>query len=253
MARRRKKFNIPIEQVRNIVVGIFLVFCFFVAGRTIYSFATKAPVFNVRSITLAPSLQFVTSGALDKLRGQNIFTVDLKKIERSVRSKYPQISDLKIERRFPDQVLVTAKKREAVAQAKIGGQFYTVDQDLVPMVASKYVRDDLPVLENINYNSNRMRMGTPLKLKSLNVGVQIIQAFYDHPYLSRYVLKSIDLENLSKIVVHIDQKFDVILDRDSIRQEVEKLGVLISQHKLNSDIVQYIDLRFKEPIVGKKQ
>ena len=40
--------------------------------------------------------------------------------------------------------------------------------------------------------------------------------------------------------------------RDQIVQKIRVLGVVLAQDALNLGDVKYIDLRFKEPIIGKK-
>jgi hypothetical protein len=42
------------------------------------------------------------------------------------------------------------------------------------------------------------------------------------------------------------------LDREKIAQRIKVLGVVLSQGNLDMDHVKYVDLRFKEPIIGKK-
>lgn len=253
MPRRRKnQFKIPIEQVRNIVIFIFVIFLIVAGWSGGQQYLTSAPLFVIKSVNLAPSLQFINSSSLDNLPGKNIFSVDLRQVEKKLRAKYPQIKNLKVERSLPDQIQVLARQREPLAQINLNGQYYSIDKERVPLSSSGYSFDGLPLLANTRVNV-KLVMGAPLRVRRIKIGLEITSAFRQHPYLSRYKIEKIDLDNLSKIIVTFDDAFDVVIDRDKIQNKVELLGALISQHQLPLNEVEYFDLRFKEPIVGKKK
>jgi hypothetical protein len=44
----------------------------------------------------------------------------------------------------------------------------------------------------------------------------------------------------------------IIIDQDSIAHNVKVLGVILAQKQFEINQAKYIDLRFKEPIIGKK-
>ncbi|MCK5081648.1 MAG: cell division protein FtsQ, partial [Candidatus Omnitrophica bacterium] len=61
-----------------------------------------------------------------------------------------------------------------------------------------------------------------------------------------------NVENLSKIQFTLSNGLVIILDRNNIDRRIKVLGVVLSQGKLDMKQVKYVDLRFKEPIIGKK-
>jgi cell division septal protein FtsQ len=62
----------------------------------------------------------------------------------------------------------------------------------------------------------------------------------------------VDVDNLSKVSFNIGPMLQIILDKEDSARKLEMLVSLISQKKLDFREVKYIDLRFKEPVVGKK-
>ncbi len=66
------------------------------------------------------------------------------------------------------------------------------------------------------------------------------------------LIKDINIENLSKIQLTLSNQLDVIIDRDKVAQKIRVLGVILAQERLDLKEVKYVDLRFKEPIIGKK-
>jgi hypothetical protein len=115
------------------------------------------------------------------------------------------------------------------------------------------IRDEeLPSLEGMTLAGREMVMGAPVHGTDTKVGLQIIEACRDNRYLSDYKLTKVDLANLSKIIVYLDNEFQVILDREHIEHKLKMLGIVLSQHKIDFKEARYIDLRFNQPVVGRK-
>ena len=60
------------------------------------------------------------------------------------------------------------------------------------------------------------------------------------------------MENLSKIHLVIGRNLDIIVDKDRIQDKLKNLELIFTQGKLDLSTVKYIDLRFNEPVLGKK-
>ena len=44
----------------------------------------------------------------------------------------------------------------------------------------------------------------------------------------------------------------IIMDEDDLDHELKMLSLVLSQAKVDANNIKYIDMRFKEPILGKK-
>ena len=108
----------------------------------------SAPMFSVRAIHITESLQPLECAELQKLKGKNIFKVDLDKAESRIRTKYPAIADLRVMRRYPDEIHVAGIRREAFAVAVIDGRQHLVDRNgyliTMPGPGDKGVLDAMP-------------------------------------------------------------------------------------------------------------
>jgi hypothetical protein len=61
------------------------------------------------------------------------------------------------------------------------------------------------------------------------------------------------VENLSKIFLELESGLMIIMDGQNLVDKVHMLNLLLSQKQINLQRVNYIDLRFKEPVMGMKE
>ena len=63
---------------------------------------------------------------------------------------------------------------------------------------------------------------------------------------------NIHVDNLLKIYFHLSNGLQVIVDQERIDQKIKLLAFVLAQKKIDLEQTKYIDLRFKEPVLGKK-
>lgn len=250
---KKKKSQVTIPPFVKTVFAVFLVIgiSVFAVDRTRH-ILISADFFKVRSVTIDPVLQFINKEDLRGLIGKNIFTVDLKSVERKLGYKYPQASQLKIARRFPDQISVVAKKRVPYAQLSTQSRTVTVDDEGVILSLKKKDDKKLPSIMGARLTDPELVLGLPLRSPDIWMSLKIIKLFSAHEELENYAISEINMENLSKIYFTLTNKLDVIIDGEDLDQDMRVLSVVLSKGKLNLSEIKYIDLRFNEPIIGKK-
>jgi cell division septal protein FtsQ len=248
----KKKIDIPTVYIRNGIIVFFLLFVALAVYRNCMDFLKTSSLFRVKSVTTSADVQFLQPRVLRQLQGQNIFAVDLKHVHNEIRALYPQIYDLHIERRFPDTMHVAARKRDAYAQVLVKQNYLTIDNDGIVIFVDKKPLPQLILIKSSKLDKFKIFLGTKINTPEVLAGLDTIQAFKSNPGLSKYPISNIDSDNLSKITFSIGTELQIIIDRDDIAKKLDTLSFLIAQKKLNFLEVKYIDLRFKEPIVGKK-
>ncbi len=249
---RKSKIDIPAVAVRNgiIVLGVLLFGLWLWQG--VNGFLHKAPLFRVQQVTADPDVQFLAPRILEKLRGHNIFTVDLVRLHREIRAVFPQIYDLNVQRRFPDTVHIHAKRRDPFAQIMVNQNYLTIDQEGVIILIDRKPVPKLPLVKYPQLEKKRLVVGMRLAADEIRTAIRIIDAFYRNNGLSKYPISDINVENLTKITFNIGPVLEIIIDREDIAQKLDTLVFLIAQKKLDFREIKYIDLRFKEPVVGRK-
>ncbi len=251
MARKKKSKVQPL--VVKIILTVLLVGGIIgaVGFGAVYLFRHN-DYFRVRSVVIDPSLQFVDKRDLRNLLGKNIFDVDLKAVQRRLSYKYPQASNLKVAKRFPNRIAVVAKQRLPFAQIKSQEKVVVLDGKGVVLSVEEKEDKDLPSIMGAKLSGQRIVRGLPLHGADLRIALEIAQGFQSEKSLSSYTIKKINIGNLSKIYFTLSNGLNVITDREKVSQRVRILGVVLAQGQLDLKEVKYVDLRFKEPIIGKK-
>lgn len=246
-----KKSNVNIKAIHVIRAIVFLLIgliCFASYSRVV-GFLTNSNLFAVKDVLIDTSIQFIDVDQLRRLKGRNIFCVDIQKIEQRIKAQYPQIAELRVMRELPDRIKVLAKKREPVFQIPFKGKYILVDGEGVAIYNVSPV-PNLPVVSGALRGQVRIVWGAKLLSKPLDTVLQVISAFKEHPHTARLKITTIDVTNSSKIDVGLGDTMHVILDQDSFATKLNTLEMLVTQKKIDFLKVKYIDLRFNEPVLG---
>jgi len=205
----------------------------------------------VKSIIFAdPSLKFMKRSDFYALKGKNIFEVDLRGLQRKLQFRYPQLSLLTISKRFPNQIVISARKRTPFAQALIRNRAVTVDDNGVVLSTGDGPDKKLPLI--VGAKSQILVLGQPLSGRKISIALDILNSFHEDKNLLHYTISKINVTNLSKIVFSLSNELHIMVDADKIKQKISILGDMLKQGQLVLKNIKYIDLRFKGPIIGRR-
>ncbi len=248
---KRKKIKAFPSAVKISIIFILVVALTWLISTKTVAVLESSDYFNVKTIIIDPSLQFIDKRDLKKLKRKNIFKVDLKAVQRRLSSKYPQISDLKVIRRFPGQIYLTAKKRLPFAQMRVKERTVILDDSGVVLSIKNKEDSHLPLILGA-YTNVRFSLGLPVTYTSVKAAIKILRAMDAYGAQSSYKIERVDVQNLSKIGIYLSKDLMVFVDSDKVNRKIKILNLVLSQGQLDLKTVKYIDLRFKEPIIGKK-
>ncbi|MFA5059932.1 MAG: cell division protein FtsQ/DivIB [Candidatus Omnitrophota bacterium] len=253
MKNKNTKSKSSFKILPAIIILVFFAFFGFVVYKSVISFFESSSYFTIRSVMYPPSLKFIeTSEIPASLKGKNILKLDINKLQKQLQVKYPQFGQLRIVKRFPDRILVIAKERIPFARVQSGTHRLAVDRDGVVLSKSWDDSGDLPVISGINLPKSRISLGAIIRTADLQVALRIIAFFRVNKTLAFYGISKMDVSNLSQISCYLSNDIKIILDEDDVYRKLRTLILVLSQAKKELPDVKYIDLRFKEPIVGKK-
>jgi len=253
MARKKKAKKLP-PVVKPLGLGFLAIVIIFLIGMGIVTFAKNSSYFKVRTIFIDPALHFIDKRDVSGLKGKCIFEIDLEKTQKTLQFKYPQVSQLKVVKRFPDQILVVAKKRLPYVRTILQNRTLTLDDEGVVLSHGKRPKPEsnLPLILGLASRRQNFSLGYPLKGKDIDVALKILKTFDTNRSLSGWRVSKINVGTLSKIQIFLSNGLSVIIDQDKIEHRIKVLAVFLSQGQLDIKDTRYIDLRFKEPVIGKK-
>lgn len=236
---------------RRVIIGIIGLMAVWAAYQLTRYFLYESAFFKVRKIVLSPTLSVIDRKDLLKLQGRSLFVIDAGDFHEKLAQKYPQISDLRITKKFPDQIRVAGVARRPFAQVEYKNKFFTVDPNGVVLNRPGARQPDFYVIKGLPDLPKDIQPGARLEHNSLSSALEVLQIFSRNPSIESQQIISVDAGNLSKIILKFDKGPDVIIDWTEVEQKSRMLGVVLSQMQTDMNKVRYIDLRFKEPVIGR--
>ncbi len=251
-----KKTENPGSKIAVVILQYFIIavcigFVIFSVGQGMYYYLRISPIFKIREVVAQQSLLFIRTRTLDRLIGQSIFDVDLYSVQRRLQVEYPQIDHLRIYRQFPNRIYVDAIRRDPFAVIAMRHQQILVDKDGIVLALTVAANHKLPIVLGLTLEQNAV-VGKALRHTDLLLATTIIKSVKENAHLESMPVVSLDLTNLSQIQCLLANGLKIILAEDKIQQKIAMLGIVISQGKIAPQEFNYIDLRFREPIINKK-
>jgi len=208
--------------------------------------------FKIKDVKVDQSLHFFNKRELNDFLGKNIFAIDLRQVQRKLAMKHSQVSQLKIMKRFPNQIVIEAKRRQPFAQIKIKRRFLSLDSNAFVLSLNSRADSELPLILGLQVTDKEITLGFPLTNKEARMAINILKVFDNNMALSAYQVSKINIENLSMVNLFLKNRLKVIIDTQEVEEKLRKLAFILSKGDVDYKKVRYIDLRFNEPILGKK-
>ncbi len=247
---KKPNINIPAIAIIRVIVFLFIGLVAFVGYTKAQDLVLRNDLFAVHDVYVERSIEFIDKKQLIDLKGRNIFTVDLVKMHRRIKSQYPQISQLHIVKELPDHIKILAKKRDPAFAYVLKGKYLLVDREGVAMY---YVdkQGDLPSVFGPVGSSMKVVLGTTIANDAINDALKIINAFKARQQISRLKIVSLDLSNVSRYTIVCVGGFKVLLDKEKYSEKLNMLEMMLAQRKIDFNTAKYVDLRFNEPVLGE--
>jgi len=248
--RRSKKVASPrLSIFRYFVVLLLVGFLLFVSGRKILSVIQNSSYFKVTEIVCNEDTKFNYAEKFAHFKGRSIFKVNLRKVQEELQWAYPQAAQIRVARRFPNQIVIEFKNRMPFARFATSRANGIIDAKGYVIAEGISGRDLLPIITGFSFSGDGVKIGRAISSKELTIAIKIIEEFSHITALSSYQIKKIDVKNLSKINFYLTDQLNIILDKDNIKEKLQLLSVVLSRVKLDIEKIRYIDLRFKEPVI----
>ena len=227
---------------------IVLVISFF------YILYIKSPYFVVRNTIMIgkDSLSAVDYDELQEMIiDKNIFLLKLSDIRNYMLTNYHELLELQLKREFPNSIIAEIFLRKPVAQL-YKTMYYPIDSDGVILSDVKtYPEKELPIINGIRSNLSK-ELGKRTDSKKAQRALLLLKELKDSGILDRHTLVEIDVSSLRNIIFFLEDGLEVKIGYEDYASRLENLKEVLSDAKLKPKDIRYIDLRFKEPVIGPK-
>lgn len=260
--KKIKKFKTPagIGGIKDMVMSkattaaVALIFLIF-AAMLVKAFLHESNYFKLRSVDLKASFldprasSYISNQVFDAYKGKNIFNIDLKYIARYIQKSYGDVRDVAVKIAPPDRLVISLKLRKPVALLK-SGKFYPIDEEGVVLPGGSRVEalSDMPVINGVNIKA-RDRSGA---YRNLKVALELLKEIRQTRELSSFGVASISVYDPGNLAFYLKNGVEVRVGAENFRDRLDMLGRALRDPRLVIDNVKYIDVRFKDVIIGPK-
>lgn len=231
--------------------GILGIVLLFLGARQTSHALLQSRYFRIKTIEIDRALIFMDKRDFESLNGKSIFSVDLGRLQRNLIGKYPQMAQVNITKKFPNTILVLAKKRAPFARVYIQNKTFLIDDQGVVLFGSPENGEEFPLISGIS-SHRRITTGSLLGGERTLVALNVIKEFQGNHTLSSYALKKVVVDNLKEVNCHLSSGLKIIVDKNDIKRRMDTLAFVLARNRLDVDQVKYIDLRFRDPVLGTK-
>ena len=242
----------------KIVILASLLALFLFLAAAVKNYLRDSELFLVRDVQLTGNEE-LTKEKLAELCSLklpiSIFELDsgLLKLFRQRLEANPLVKRAEVKRLFPRTMIIIITERKPFAQLK-KGPYFKIDKEAVaipPTARTSFA--DLPLI--VTTDLKPVVVGKKCVSARLDLSLQFLKLLAEEGFLERYTVTKIQARNSKNIFLLIDQSPEVRFRWENIEEIRERIGWLeeiLEELKGERKKVKYIDLRFKQPVIGRK-
>ena len=234
-----------------VLVPLLIVIIIFAVFRAIY---IKSPSFIVQDVLMIgkePDSSVNYADLEQMVMDKNIFSLNLNEIRDYMLNNYQELLDLRLKKAFPNSIVARIILRKPVAQLH-QRRYYSVDEEGVILSAVKDQPDEkLPIVNGVRLNLSR-EVGKATESKRIKNALLLQRKLEDSGILEEHTLVEIDVSSLRNIIFFLEDGLEVKIGREDYASRLKNLKEVLSDPKLKPRDIRYIDLRFKELVIGPK-
>jgi cell division septal protein FtsQ len=233
-------------------VALFFV-SFALAAFAVQSFK-KLPVFTVKDVIIreGTTIRDDRNADFKDLIGRNIFSVDLKKHTQFIQSMYPAYRTARLVKFLPNQLCVDLMKRRAIACINTQPPLCIDGQKIFFESIDTATEKGVPVIIGLEAASKRFRSGTRCSHPGVLFAVRVLQEAKKSKTLQGYPIERVDIHDPEYVSLFFSGPLEVRIGQDKLEDTLQILGSLLIQIGNGVTNIEYIDLRFKDPVIRFK-
>ena len=186
---------------------------------------------------------------LELYKGRNIFDIDIDAISFRIKKDYPLAQDAIVRKVLPSSLIVDIALRVPVGIIKANG-YFPIDRTgmvLPPEVES----GDLPVISGFSMWL-KPRAGERLDNRQLKSAFLLIDALKENTLGDPFSVTAVDAANYKNLSFYLKNGIEVKIGGDEFPERLKMLKTTLNNRNLDKNDIRYIDLRFRDVVIGPK-
>ncbi len=247
--KKPKKSSTKVSLLQPLLVLLVVGFFFFIGAKKAFFWVKNSSYFRVARVTCSTPSRAKSLERFLYLKNQSIFNVDLAHVQKQLEWSYPEVGEIRVLKRFPDEICIVLKERKPFAALALGANSFLIDRQ--GFIVSKDISSQgaFPLVRGLPSPPKTVSLGQRIVSSNLEVALNIIDLFNRNKALARFVIVKMDVGNLSRISFFLGEQLEVVIDNEGAQEKINTLGVILEKAKLDWERIRYIDLRFQEPVI----
>ncbi|MDO8436438.1 MAG: cell division protein FtsQ/DivIB [bacterium] len=262
--RKFKKIKLPsiVEEIRDIAVKNLVGFATallvaFTMLLLVKAFLYNSDYFKLKSVETKSSFidhgtaEWINNEMLRLYKDKNVFKINLKNAARMVQASYPDSKEVDVRIALPDKLLISLKFRRPVALIR-DERYYPIDEEgyVLPSVDARSLKE-LPVIlgVDVRYDARRGRRNTS---RNLDLALSLLKAVKKFKFLDEYGVNTINADDVKNMTFYLKTGTEIRIGPEDFEGRLSRLEKTLKDQRLVFDKIKYIDVRFKDVIIGPK-
>ncbi len=187
----------------------------------------------------------------DYFSGKNIFKVNLKREANRLNREARDCKRVVLKRQLPDRIIVDFESHQAVAKVQLSDYFFVDEEGVLFDQYPHEKSSQLPLIIGLEKKIPYPRTGAKHNEATLQETLAFINGLNENKKISQQLkIKEMDVTNVNNVVLLTTTRCRINLgDIYSLENDLLVLAKLTKEINFDLTQVEYIDLRFQEPVV----
>jgi len=190
----------------------------------------------------------------DLINKENLFSLDINDLSCRLKEAYPEHRDVIIKRRFPNLLYLEFIRRIPFVQINIGGKFWLLDGEcIVISELGDWPHPDKITIYPLLSKGLKVSIGKKLSIPYYANIVSLVKELNSQDLINSYDIGSLYAYSTNGISFDLNG-VEIRIGSGQYEKKLALLNSLILP-RFSSDLdkIEYIDLRFKDYVVGYKR
>ena len=217
---------------------------------------TSMDVFTLEYIQLEGGSTVCSSeDIMKRINKKNLWEIDLPQLSYKIsRWWWPYFEQVYIQRQFPDTLKIILVERKPFAQLKLNRFYLISDSQIVLPPVLTEPHPGYPVIEGSRVLRSKVGIGELLRDERISLALKVLDEFRSLGSLfPEYNITSINVRQPSNIQFYLKgYPVQIRVSQDQLSSAFEILPELLKRYKEKLAGIEYIDLRFRRPIIAPR-
>lgn len=213
--------------------------------------AQRADAFRITQVYLPdePALTL-----REPILGQNLWTLDLDALSEQLERQQPSLKQVRVVRQLPNAIRVEAVRRVPIAQVRLD-RWYPVDgEGFILPPGSSAAAEGLMRLAGFERAAIPLTAGRVNRDERLALALRVLAWLPQAPGRIARRVTEMNVDNPQQIRFVLDGALEVRCGAEAeLTTQWERLKTALKTVERQGWVVQYLDVRFQEPVVGPER